>query len=46
MWRKKKYYDDYDDDYDDYFNADENKIKRDFMNYADSKTKKNKRRWL
>ena len=43
MWKKKnKYYDDdYDDyDYDDYFKADENKIKRDFMNYADSKTKK------
>ncbi len=40
MWRKNKYdyYDDYDDDY--YWKADENKIKRDFMNYADPKTKK------
>ncbi len=40
MWRRNKYdyYDDYDDDY--YWKADENKIKRDFMNYADPKTKK------
>ena len=42
MWRKNKYYDEY-DDYDDddyYWKADENKIKRDFMNYANPKTKK------
>ena len=40
MWRRNKYdyYDDYDDDC--YWKADENKIKRDFMNYADPKTKK------
>jgi hypothetical protein len=38
MWRKNRYYDDY-DDYD-YWKADEKQIKRDFMNYADAKTKK------
>ena len=43
MWKKNRYgYDDYDDYYDDdyYWKADENKIKRDFMNYANPKTKK------
>ena len=39
MWRKNKYYDDYDDD-DYYWKADEKQIKRDFMNYADARTKK------
>ena len=45
MYKKKNYYDDYDDDYDDYdddyyyWKADENKIKRDFMNYANPKIK-------
>jgi hypothetical protein len=41
---KYRYYDDYDDDYyydnDYYWKADENKIKRDFMNYADPKKRK------
>ena len=43
MYRKKKNYwdDDYDDDYSyNYWTADENKIKRDFMNYADPKKKR------
>ena len=43
MWKKKNYYDDDYDDYDDddyYWKADENKIKRDFMNYANPKKKK------
>ena len=39
---KYRYYDDYEDDYDDdyYWKADENKIKRDFINYADPKKRK------
>ena len=38
---KYRYYDDYDDYDDDYYwKADENKIKRDFMNYADPKKRK------
>ena len=46
MYKKKNYYDDYDDNYDDYdddyyyWKADENKIKRDFMNYSNPKIKK------
>ena len=39
MWRKNRYYDDY-DDYNYSWKADEKQIKRDFMNYADAKTKK------
>ena len=42
MWRNKYYDDDYDDDYNDdyYWKGDENKMKRDFMNYADPKKKR------
>jgi hypothetical protein len=40
MW-KNRYYDDYDDYNDDYYwKGDENKMKRDFMNYADPKKKR------
>ena len=38
MSRYNRYYNDYNDDY--YWKGDENKMKRDFMNYADPKKKK------